>query len=613
MRTRHILLGAALALTSISLGTVALTATAAAGTFRPLDAPARLADTRPDGNTVDGAAARSGVVQAGTALELQIGGRAGVAGNAAAATLNVTAVGATAPGFLTVYPCDQARPGTSNVNYFAGTVHSNGVFTGLDGGGKACVFALTDVHVIVDVNGWMPDAVFDPLPAPARIADTRPAPDGATVDGGHVGQGVLGGQSRLRVPVAGRAGIAADARSVVLNVTVTNPVADGFVTVFPCTEQVPTASNVNYSAGEITANAVVAGLDAEGHVCVYTHAAAHVIVDVSGSLDDGAFVGLATPQRLVDSRPGEATVDGDAQGFGYRRAGTTLQFPITGRASIPDNVVAVALNVTAVNAAEPGFLTLYPRNAERPNASNVNYAPNDVVANTVIAAVGGGGMACLFALSNVDVIVDIAGYFVGSAPVDSGVRCPAELPPNAGFDGAHPVGEYQLPPGRYAATVSGTQLCDIHRSDTENWLLGTLYGSLGKWGPGQFIVDVRPTDGYVRYTFESCPTLTTYQPPATHRTTISPGWYTVGESGHADLRPGRYQATFTTQWDIGNLESYRCVGRTVRAFDGNRNPSATIQQVEVAKQDAGVTVQIDLRAGEGFFTEGCTPWIRLGG
>src|SRR3954447_14715994 len=81
--------------------------------------------------------------------------------------------------------------------------------------------------------GWHPAAAIDPVtPAqppgptassyvavvPARLLDTRVA--GATP----------GDRSTTRVPVAGRAGVPADATAVALNVTATDTTAPGFVT-----------------------------------------------------------------------------------------------------------------------------------------------------------------------------------------------------------------------------------------------------------------------------------------------------------------------------------------------------------------------------------------------
>src|SRR5688500_6414453 len=71
-----------------------------------------------------------------------------------AAVLNVTAVGATGPGHLTVYPAGTALPGTSTVNFAtpsavpnrAVTRLSSGRFTVTNGGSKS--------HVVIDVVGW---------------------------------------------------------------------------------------------------------------------------------------------------------------------------------------------------------------------------------------------------------------------------------------------------------------------------------------------------------------------------------------------------------------------------------------------------------------------------
>ena len=195
---------------------------------------------------------------------------------------------------------------------------------------------------------------------------------------------------------------------------------------------------------------MVARLSSTGTICLFTLAAADLVVDVSGTLAGAYFTGLAAPQRLVDSRTGAETADGVVAGDGFRRAGTTLQFPIRGRAGIPPEATAVALNVTAVNAQSPGYLTLHPRNSARPLASNVNYFGGGVYANTVVAAIGGDGMSCLFASSDVDVVVDVAGYFVGDVAAATAVRCPLEFPIRSLWDG-YPVGEYQMPAGLYVS------------------------------------------------------------------------------------------------------------------------------------------------------------------
>jgi hypothetical protein len=69
---------------------------------------------------------------------------------------------------------------------------------------------------------------------------------------------------------------------VALTLTAVEPTGPGFATVFPCGQPTPLASNLNFVAGQIVANAVIATPDAAGRVCVHTSTPTHLIVDVSG-------------------------------------------------------------------------------------------------------------------------------------------------------------------------------------------------------------------------------------------------------------------------------------------------------------------------------------------
>ena len=50
----------------------------------------------------------------------------------------------------------------------------------------------------------------------------------------------------LPLQVTGRGAVPGDATAVVLNVTVTQPLGSGFVTVYPCGDPRPLASNLNF-------------------------------------------------------------------------------------------------------------------------------------------------------------------------------------------------------------------------------------------------------------------------------------------------------------------------------------------------------------------------------
>jgi hypothetical protein len=86
----------------------------------------------------------------------------------------------------------------------------------------------------------------------------------------------------LRVPVIGVGGVpTTGVVAAAVNVTVDQPAAPGFVTVFGCGSAPPLASNLNYATGQVVANVATAPV-VDGAVCVYTWAPTHVIVDVSG-------------------------------------------------------------------------------------------------------------------------------------------------------------------------------------------------------------------------------------------------------------------------------------------------------------------------------------------
>jgi lysophospholipase L1-like esterase len=107
----------------------------------------------------------------------------------------------------------------------------------------------------------------------------------------------------LRLPVVGVAGVpSSGVTGVSLNVTVVDPVAAGYLTVYPCGSAAPEASNLNFVAGQTVANAVVAPVDATGEVCVRSSVAAHVLVDLSGWFTSG--LSTRVPERVLDTRNG---------------------------------------------------------------------------------------------------------------------------------------------------------------------------------------------------------------------------------------------------------------------------------------------------------------------
>ena len=162
---------------SNSLGSSSSTSTASAYLYIPLSnytavAPFRILDTR---NT--GPALGPGVTRI---LQVTGVGTPPIPADAVAVVLNVTAVSGTASSLLSLYPTGTPSPGTSNLNFRAGTVTPNLVTVTIGTGGEVSILnALGTVNVLADVEGYFASRESRPRPEssirciPSRVCDTR--------------------------------------------------------------------------------------------------------------------------------------------------------------------------------------------------------------------------------------------------------------------------------------------------------------------------------------------------------------------------------------------------------------------------------------------------------
>lgn len=244
--------------------------------------PARLLETRPGHHTVDGRFQATGPRAGGSTLALEIAGRAGVPDDAAAVMLNVTAVGASGPGHVTLHRCDEERPDASQLNHPPVTPTGNATLAQLDADGRTCVYTSADTDLVVDVSAYVPDGGAPVGVRPARLLETRSGH--TSVDGRFQATGSLTAGSTLELQVTGRAGIPADAVAVMVNITAVEPSERGYVTLHPCNVKKPTVSHLNYPAGRVTGNSSLAKLDRQGRVCVYTRSDTELVIDVTSSV-----------------------------------------------------------------------------------------------------------------------------------------------------------------------------------------------------------------------------------------------------------------------------------------------------------------------------------------
>jgi hypothetical protein len=377
--------------------------------------PARLLDTRPGSATIDGLAAAGGRIGPGQTLNVKVTGRGGVpAAGVDAVVLNVTAVDQTTNTFLTVFPAGSARPGTSNLNPAPGIVATNAVIAKVGTNGEISIYNdVGFVHVLVDVHGWFPAGSAYASLLPSRVMDTRPGT--STTDGLAQGGGVIPAGGTVNLTVTGRGGVpATGVGSVVLNITPAGPTLPSFITVYPAGSPRPNSSNLSLTPGLIAPNMVVAKVGTNGQVSIYNDSGdVHMLVDVEGWFPVGPTFTALDPARLLDTRPGVATVDGVGAGGGELGPAGVLHLQVTGRAGVPPTGVgAVVLNVTGVNQSQDTFLTAYPNGTARPNASVLNPTKGIVSTNLVIVKVGANGQVSIYNnTGSLDLIADISGWF----------------------------------------------------------------------------------------------------------------------------------------------------------------------------------------------------------
>jgi hypothetical protein len=372
------------------------------GTFWSLT-PKRLLDTR-----IDGPQLGSGQTRA-----LQVTGVGGVpATGVSAVVLNVTVTDTTGFGYLTVSPTGTQRPVVSNLNWSAGATIPNAVTVKVGTGGSIDLFQSGSgtAQVVVDVAGYyIAGTVTEPggfsSITPARILDTRePA-----------GGGKLGSTETRDLQILGAGGVpATNVSAVVLNVTVTETTANGYLTVFPSGAARPLASNLNWTPGVTIPNLVTVKVGATGKVSLYQFGAgtAQVVVDVAGyflggtATKPGTFVAL-TPARVLDTRSATAVP-----------AVGVLTLTILGQGGLPaTGVSAVVINTTVTDTTAVGYLTVYPATTSLPTASNLNWsAAGTTIPNLVTVQLGTDGKIKFYNGSGgtTQVVVDVAGYYIGS-------------------------------------------------------------------------------------------------------------------------------------------------------------------------------------------------------
>lgn len=259
---------------------------------------------------------------------------------------------------------------------------------------------------------------FYPLPQPVRLLDTRPGQTACFAPGAPLGNNVILTQQATGACT----GIPADAQAIVGNTTVVNSptISTGFnfITLYQSEAPLPTVSNLNFIENQIVPNWFTARLGSDGAFKIYSRAATHFIVDITGYYAPPRIGGmyyhpLPAPVRIFDSRPGFFACDAPGAPLSAGGTRTVMAQGFCFGGTIPHNAKAIAGNATVVNFNSSGqhYITLYPFGQQQPNVSNLNFSDNQIVPNWFTVGLSPDGKFNIYSEGSTDFVVDVSGYF----------------------------------------------------------------------------------------------------------------------------------------------------------------------------------------------------------
>jgi hypothetical protein len=153
--------------------------------------------------------------------------------------------------------------------------------------------------------------------------------------------------------------------------------------------------------------------------------AAGVVIQNAAATSVASSLVPIAPCRLLDTRSGSPV----GEHPGPLAPGETATLTVSGahgNCAIPAGTTGVAANVTIANPTSASYLTLFPADAPAPTASNLNWvAGQQPTPNHVTVGLSAAGAVSLFNFAgNVDVLIDIVGYYQAGGAGGSGLPGP---------------------------------------------------------------------------------------------------------------------------------------------------------------------------------------------
>lgn len=126
--------------------------------------------------------------------------------------------------------------------------------------------------------------------------------------------------------------------------------------------------------------------------------------------DGSLLVRLPSPARLLDTRVGQTTIDGEFAGIGAIAADDVVELPVRGRSGGSTETGLVAVTVTATAGPDPSDIVVQPCGGEADVAPSLQVGSGATVALDLIVPLGADGSICIAPTAPVDLVVDVAAF-----------------------------------------------------------------------------------------------------------------------------------------------------------------------------------------------------------
>lgn len=322
----------------------------------------------------------------------------GAPSGTSAVLANLTMTESPGGGYITADRCSafgSSSPSKSNGNFNPGQNIANLGVVPIASDGTFCIFNESAVHLLADVQGYFSSggALRFTRFGPTRVLDSR-----------------RGARLAKNSVTTVSSGVPAGATAALVNLTMTDGVAGGFITADRCDnlqQLPPTKSNGNFVPRQNVANLAVVPVAADGRFCIYTESDVHMLADVQGYFSPSGDLGftLLDPRRVLDTRASGTPQDNSI---------------VRVNPGVAAGTDAVLVNITMTNAPGGGYITADRCSVLKTGLqqkSNGNFTGGQNIANLSVVQLDPDGSFCIYVEHRVDVLVDLQGTFTAGGPL----------------------------------------------------------------------------------------------------------------------------------------------------------------------------------------------------